>query len=145
MRGHHARAIEQLRQCLALDQTFWLAHFALGNVYSLRGDNPSAIEAYERAMQHAAFPPLIGSLAAAYVTAGAVDRGRALLEASPPPVRTKALMFYHFGVSEFEQAASYLDELIHDRDPHVIWIGCAPEAWRQSPSVDVMLGKIGLA
>ena len=33
MRGHHARAIEQLRQCLALDQTFWLAHFALGNVY----------------------------------------------------------------------------------------------------------------
>lgn len=128
----------------ALDQTFWLADFALGNVYSLRGDSPGAIEAHERAMQHAAFPPIIGAPAAAYVTAGAADRGRALLEASPPPVRTQTLVFYHSGVSEFEQSASYLDELIHDRDPHVIWIGCAPDV-RQSPPIDGILRKIGLA
>jgi ABC-type antimicrobial peptide transport system permease subunit len=62
-------------------------------------------------MQHAAFPALIGSLAATYVRAGAVDRARALLTVRrhdrSAQVHAKVMMFYHFGVSEFEHVAIF--------------------------------------
>ena len=42
------RAIEELRRLLELDDGFWLAHFALGNIYSATGMMQQAIVAPSR-------------------------------------------------------------------------------------------------
>jgi tetratricopeptide (TPR) repeat protein len=149
LRGDYAEAIEQLRRVVALDPTFWLGCFALGNAYSLSGNDASAVEAYESAMRSTSFGPLVGTLAAVYSRTGSIARSQSLLEAhtrdSPRHVQAKTLMWYHFGVADFVQAAACLAELIRARDPDAIWVGHAPKTWRESPPVRKLLSDIGLA
>ena len=44
-------AIEQLRKTLAIDSTFFYAHYNLGIALQLKGDLPAAIAEYEKAKQ----------------------------------------------------------------------------------------------
>jgi len=146
MRGDNDRATEELRRLTELDDLFWLARFALGDAYSVQGKLQEAIEAYEKALQTASFPPLIGSLAAAYTRAGDSPRAEGLLARLDSSRErgnyAKALMFYHFGCSEFDRGADYLEELMSARDPDVIWVCLSPPLCRESPRVRALLGKI---
>jgi TolB-like protein len=148
-RGDNDRAIEELRRIVELDDAFWLAHFALGNIYSAQGRIPEAIDAYEKALQTASFPPLIGSLAAAYARAGDSMRAEGILArlsaSGESDSRAKALMFYYFACSEFDRGADYLEKLITARDPDLIWLGCNPVLARESPRVRALLESINLA
>lgn len=148
MRGDNDRAIEELRRITELDDAFWLAHFALGNIYSVQNRIPQAIGAYEKALQTASLPPLIGSLAAAYTRAGdclRAEEALARLTSSKEDGRyAKALMHYHFCCSEFDRGADYLEELIRARDPDVIWVCFSPAPCRESPRVRALLERINL-
>src|SRR5260370_34879388 len=42
-RGDQERAIEELGRVLEFDDRFWLAHLALGNIYTVKGMTPEAI------------------------------------------------------------------------------------------------------
>src|SRR5262249_43119427 len=63
-------AIEQLRKALAIDPTFFYAHYNLGIVLQLKGDLPGAIAEFEKAKQLSGDPFTIALLGAAKGLAG---------------------------------------------------------------------------
>jgi tetratricopeptide (TPR) repeat protein len=145
------RAIEELRRLLELDDGFWLAHFALGNIYSARGMMQQAIAAYEKGLEIAPFPPMIGRLASLYARGGDRARAEQVLGRLAAPKqangRAKGYMFYHLDRSEFDQAAEYLHELIEAREPDVIWLGCNPSfgGFQEFPRFRALLQRMNLA
>ncbi len=146
MRGDHERALEELHRLMELDNHFWMARFALGSAYFAQGKLAEAILEYERALESALFPPLVGSLAAAYVQAGDNARAQTLLaRLDSRKNRTnyaKARMFYHLTCAEFEEGAAYLEELIKVRDPDVIWVCLSPPPCREAPPVRRLIETI---
>jgi tetratricopeptide (TPR) repeat protein len=129
-----------------LDEHFWLAQGALGDVYAIQGKLPEAIEAYEKALQSASFPVFLGTLAAAYNRLGDSARAQCILEQLDSLNQrgnyAKARMFYHFGCSEFDRGADYLEELISLRDPDAIWVCFSPPRCREYPRVRALIEKI---
>lgn len=147
-RGDYPRAIEQLRRILELDDRFWLAHFALGNVYTEEGLTRKAISTCEQGVQIARYPAMIGLLAGNYARAGDGARAKRTLarlsRADGAAARAKALMWFYFVRDELGRAADCLEELMEARDPDVVFVNCQPAHVREYPRIRDLLSKMNL-
>lgn len=148
-RGDYPQAIEQLRRILELDDRFWLAHFALGNVYTLQGMTQKAISTYEQGLRIAGYPAMVGMLAGNYARAGEGARAKRTLarlaRSSGAAGRAKALMWFCFVREELGRAADCLEELMEARDPDVVFVNCQPANVREYPRIRGLLLKMNLA
>lgn len=147
-RGKYPDAIDQLRRILGLDERFWLAYFALGNIYTIKGMRREAIHAHEQGLQMAQYPPMVGTIAGNYARSGEDARARRLLarvaRSHGAEGRRKALMWSCFVRGELERAADCLEELIEARDPDVVFVNCQPAYVREYPRIQDLLSSIRL-
>lgn len=149
MSGHdRAPVVDELQRLIEWDDGFWLAQFSLGNVYAATGMTSEAVTAYQKGLERAAFPPMIGNLAGLYAREGDRASAERLLERLAPPEgtngRTKTYLFFHLACSEFDCAAVCLRELIEARDPDVIWLGCDSRL-QNAPPIRALLETMHLA
>jgi TolB-like protein len=116
-------ALEELRKALELDDNHWLPNFILAETRLESGNLPEALAAAEKAYR--AFPRhsmCWGIFAAVLTRLGEKERAAALVREageSPNPIWGRVL--YHLSCSEIDQAASWYERMIQQREPFAIF------------------------
>jgi TolB-like protein/Tfp pilus assembly protein PilF len=113
------RALEELRKALELDESHWLPNFILAETYLESGKLSEAAAAAERAYRaNPRHSMTWGIFAAVLARLGEKDRAAALVREggeSPNPIWGRVL--YHLFCSEIDQAASWYERMIQQREP----------------------------
>ena len=148
-RGSHGDAIEQLQRLIELHEGFWPAHFFLGGTLVAMGMVREAVVVLEKAFQlMPTFPGIVGLLAGCHVLSGNRSRAEDLLATltSRRGPRAWALAIFHAMCSEFDQAASYVEQAIEEREPSVTELGVLPfyDRFRASAQGRALLRKMHL-
>ena len=116
------RALEELRKALELDESHWLPNFILADTYLASGNLPEAAAAAEKAYRaNPRHSMTWGILAAVLARRGEKDRAAALVREggeSPNPIWGRVL--YHLSCSEIDQAASWYERMIQQREPFAV-------------------------
>jgi eukaryotic-like serine/threonine-protein kinase len=147
------QAIEALRKVVALDETFWTAHFFLGQVYTEKNKFAEAIRELELAATLARHSPEpIAALGAAHARAGTKTEALRLLaelenrsrDAYVSPVLFTLLLS---ALGENAQAMMQLKRAQEVRAFDLIWLNVRPafDALRDDPVFTRMCREIGLA
>ena len=124
----HAGRLEdaeaELRRILEIDESFPLAVGTLGAICAQQGRFEEALALTEKA--YALTPwnyPIIGQLAALLVRAGATSRADALLEklgTGKVYGAPTGLAVFHAVRGEFDRAAEWAEQAIHERYPRLV-------------------------
>jgi TolB-like protein len=113
------RALEELRKALEFDESHWLPNFILAETYLELGNLSEASAAAEKAYRaYPAHSMTWGIFAAVLARLGEKDRAAALVREageSPNPIWGRVL--YHLFCSEIDQAASWYERMIQQREP----------------------------
>jgi TolB-like protein/tRNA A-37 threonylcarbamoyl transferase component Bud32 len=147
-RGSYNDAIEQLQRLIELHENFWPAHFFLGGTLVAMGRVREAVVILEKAfLLIPTYPGIVGLLAGCHALSG--DRSRAeniLATLTAHGSRARGLAIFHAVCSEFDQAASYFEQAIEEREPTVTQIGVLPffDRFRASAHGRALLRKMHL-
>jgi tetratricopeptide (TPR) repeat protein len=125
------QAAEQLRTTIAMDSTFWVAHFFLGWVYVLQQNGPGALQAFEAASQLDDNPETLVGLGYAHAVFGRPAEARKYLDALTTLAQTRYVAPVNFGVlciglGDFDQAFQWLDRACDDHSQWLSDIGVDP-------------------
>ncbi len=145
-------AIEQLRQTLAMDANFSLAHFWLGRAYELKGMYPEAIAEFQLGLRSTAGESLsISGLAHAYALSGQSGEARKIL--AELAARSKRGFFspaliatIHAALGEKDEAFKRLMEAVEQRDQFIIALktGFLYDSLRGDPRFGELLHRLKL-
>jgi tetratricopeptide (TPR) repeat protein len=131
--GQRAKAVEQLRDTLEIDPTFWIAHLFVGDAYLAESRYEEALEAYQKAEKYSGGISQTTSLIG-YVHAKAGRRTDAeqylrKLEGTGQSryVSPYYLALLHLALGHSEQALRYLDRAYEERDVHMVFIKVDPK------------------
>jgi eukaryotic-like serine/threonine-protein kinase len=124
--GRGADAIRECRRILELDETFYLAHFNLSLAFLQRGDIEEALAAGEKAYSLAPWAQAIGGYVAGLLKLTG-DSGRAdsiLQKLGDGTAHGASLGFtyYYLICSEIERAADWVEKLIQQREPMLLFL-----------------------
>ena len=147
---HYDDAIEQLRKTLAIDPSFFYAHYNLGIALQLKGDLPAAISEYEKAWQLSGDSLVMALLGAAKGLAGDSNAaGQALknLERTAPNQEvdeySRALLY--LGLNNKEEALRAIERGVAARDgSSLTWIKVDPllDPLRGDPRFEALVQKV---
>jgi TolB-like protein len=129
---------DELRQILALDETFWFPYFILGVNLALDGRFEEAFSLAEQAYRVAPwFKPIVGFQAAMLKRAGKMDRAEQLIEQLRPTGEYSDPIgpaIFHLLCGEMEATADWTEKAIDQRMPAVlVFLHGHATALRSSP------------
>ncbi len=118
------KAIEQLRKTIAMDESFYFAHWILGTAYEMTGAVPEAIAEYQKARQLNDDPWVLALLGHALATSGKRDEALKILDQLKQISRQRYVNAYNFalvyaGLGERDQAFQWLEKSYQDREPRI--------------------------
>jgi tetratricopeptide (TPR) repeat protein len=146
-------AIKEFAKVVAMDKNFGMAHFFLGQAYSLKGMFGEAVrESQISAELNARSPESVALLGWAYSQAGQPDEASKILE----DLRQQSLSTYVspvllaqvvLGLGEKQDALDYLDQARQARAVDLVWLKVRPafDRLREEPRFIQLCNEIGLA
>ena len=148
--NHIDEAIEQLRKTLAIDSTFFYAHYNLGIALQLKGDLSAAIAEYEKAKQLSYDSFVLALLGAAKGLAGDKNAAEQALKELEQTAQSqgvdeysRALLF--LGMNNKEEALRSIEHAVAARDgSSLTWIKVDPQvdALRGDPRFEALVQKV---
>jgi len=145
-------AIEEFAKVIAMDKNFGMAHFFLGQAYSLKGMFSEAVrESQISAELNARSSESLAVLGWAYSQAGRRDEASKILE----DLRQQSLSTYVspvllaqvvLGLGEKQDALDYLDQAQQSRAVDLVWLKVRPafDHLREEPRFIQLCNEIGL-
>lgn len=149
-------AVAQCNKVLALDPSYYRAHWFLGIAHDRLGNSAAAIEALETARtkgagERAFQARILGALGHAYAAAGQGDRASAILAemtglSSTSYVDPFEIAQIHAGLGDTEAALADLEAAAAERSGYLVFSGCWPafEELRPLPRFQALLETMGL-
>jgi serine/threonine protein kinase/Tfp pilus assembly protein PilF len=146
------RAVAQFEKTVALDASFAFAHYALGDVFTHRGDYDRAFTEYETALALGGRSPnTLGVLGYARGRAGQVEAARALLaeieeRAADSHVSPMWPALVHLGLGDHDAVFGCLERAFEERDGSLVLVTAAIEfvPLRTDPRLAALLERMGL-
>ncbi len=146
------RALEQARQVVELDATYYLSHFVMGQVRSEQRMFEEAIPVLQKAAELSGGHPLVlGWLGLALAQSGNTAEARALLQrlqsmSSQAYVLPTTFAWIHLGLGEIDDAFAWMDRAVEERDAIIIPIKSLPflDPLRSDPRYLALLRKMNL-
>jgi serine/threonine-protein kinase len=144
-------AVAQLRKTLAIDPTFFYAHFNLGIALQVKGDLSGAIFEYEKAKQLASDNLLVlAACAAAKAQAGDKDAARRMLSELDKISQNREVVGYfrallYLGLTNKDEALRWLEQGFEERDgANICWIKVDPllDSLHGDPRFEALVQKI---
>ncbi|MGZ5552893.1 MAG: tetratricopeptide repeat protein [Chthoniobacterales bacterium] len=144
-------AAAHLRKTLAIDPTFFYAHFNLGIALQVKGDLSGAILEYEKAKQLASDNLLVlSACAAAKAQAGDKDAARRMLGELDEISKNREVLGYfrallYLGLSEKQEALRWLEQGLEERDgANLCWIKVDPllDSLHGDPRFEALVQKV---
>lgn len=145
-------ALDQCRECLELDSTFYLTHAILGQVLEAQGSMEEATEAFLLDNHSAPWNPLAWAhLARIYAKRGMLQESSPYLNRLVTAAKERNIPGYftslvYAAMSDFDTAFAYLDRAEADRSTWILFLGIDPKAdvLRDDPRYLALLSKLGL-
>ncbi|MBZ5613731.1 MAG: winged helix-turn-helix domain-containing protein [Acidobacteriia bacterium] len=149
---NYDRAVEQLRLVLEVDPNYPLGHLVLGQTRTMEHKFEEAIAALRKAVElYGGAPMVLGWLGLALAESGNVAEARTLFEhlrtvAAHAYVPASDFAWIHIGLGEIDQAFSWLERAIDERDPMIVPIKSYPflDPLRNDPRFAALLHKMNL-
>lgn len=125
------QAAAQLRETLATDATFWIAHLFLGWVQVLQGNASAALRSFEAARQLDDNPETLVGLGYAYAASAQTAQAHECLDALSEIAKNRYVSPVNFavlsiGLGELDQAFLWLDRACDDHSQWLSDIGVDP-------------------
>ena len=142
--GRYVEASQQIRQVLAIDQSFWIAHWYLATFQAEEGEVAAALGSAETAYSLMPSTVAAGVLAGILTRSGEAARAVTLMaqfrspESYGMPVGWAA---YHLFRMDTDEAAKWLEKAIEQRDCRVIFL---LRHFRGSPHWPTLAKKMNL-
>jgi TolB-like protein/Tfp pilus assembly protein PilF len=149
---HYDRAVGQLRVVLEVDPNYPFGHLALGQTRTMEHKFEEAIAALRKAVELYGGAPLVqGWLGLALAQSGNAAEARTLYErlraiAAHAYVPASVFAWIHLGLGEIDQAFTWLERAIDERDPMMVPIKSYPffDPLRDDPRFAALLRKMNL-
>ncbi|HSP61627.1 MAG TPA: tetratricopeptide repeat protein, partial [Pyrinomonadaceae bacterium] len=144
-------AAAHLRKTLAIDPTFFYAHFNLGIALQVKGDVSGAILEYEKAKQLAGDNLLVlAACAAAKAQAGDKDAAQRMLSELDEISKNREVLGYfrallYFGLNNKDEALRWLEQGYEERDgANICWIKVDPllDSLHGNPRFEALVQKV---
>jgi len=125
--------IEYLRQAIAMDPSYRLAHLFLGRVYEQKGRLAEAIEEFQQARRiEDAIPEILTALGHAYAVSGRKAEAQSLIEelqerSKQGYVSSYNLATTYIGLGEKDHAFEWLEKAHTERSFYLTWLTVNPE------------------
>jgi tetratricopeptide (TPR) repeat protein len=144
-------AIEQLRKTLEIDQSFYYAHWRLGEALELKGSFQEAIAEYEKARSLNDDPQVLALLAHVYAASGQREQALRSLDQMRETSRQRYVSAYSFalayvGLGDKDQAFQWLEQAYQNRDWPMARFNVDPmlDNLRSDPRFADLLRRVGL-
>ena len=126
--GRPGEAIREGLRATELEPQYFVAHQLLGESYLAAGALSDAIAAFERAHRQAPWNAMpTGLLGGAVWRAGDHARAAALLAEMRNPTPLWGRVWYHLYTEELDDAATWYERVIEQRDPFALVYAAAPQ------------------
>jgi eukaryotic-like serine/threonine-protein kinase len=142
------KALENARNVVEANPSFYFAHYVLGDQYIQKGDYARAITEFQAALRLDDSPVILAGLGKAYAAAGDTTKANSIvrdLSARPyPPPYDIALIYCVMGMKG--QAVQWLEKAYEDRNEELIWLKEDPrvDPLRSDPRFVSLIKKLGL-
>jgi TolB-like protein/tetratricopeptide (TPR) repeat protein len=142
-------AEETAEECLSFQVTLDLCRYALGQVYSARGEYAKAVAIHEEI--HEGDPFRDWALSVSYALAGDFDEAQSIIDrmtVNPTPRAQMHIAFAYAAMGEIEQAVTWLNVAYENRADWLPWIvfthsyGGAVEPMRDHPGFRAIVGQM---
>ena len=125
------KAIEQLRQTVEMDQSFYYAHWRLAVAYELKGSHQEALAEYQKARQLNDDPLILSFLGYSYANSGKRDEALKTLGQLKEIAKQRYVPAHRFAVvyaalGEKDQAFQWLEQGYQNRDRAIITLKVDP-------------------
>jgi serine/threonine protein kinase/Tfp pilus assembly protein PilF len=144
-------AIEQLRKTLEMGQSFYYAHWRLGEALELKGSFQEAIAEYEKARSLNDDPQVLALLAHVYAASGQREQALRSLDQMRETSRQRYVSAYSFalayvGLGDKDQAFQWLEQAYQNRDWPMASFNVDPmlDNLRSDPRFADLLRRVGL-
>jgi TolB-like protein/Tfp pilus assembly protein PilF len=149
---HYERAMEQLRVLIQFDPSYYLGYFVAGQVLSAQGVFVEAIASLRKAATLSGNSPLVlGWLGMSLAKSGDIVGAQEVLAglhnaATQTYVLPTSFAWIHLGLGEIDQAFTWMERAIEDRDPIIVPIKSFPflDPLRSDPRYTALLRKMNL-
>jgi tetratricopeptide (TPR) repeat protein len=146
------RAIEQLRKTIEMDQSFYFAHWNLGEAYVMKGSFEEALTEYQIAMRLADDPHILGLIGHAYAVSGKPDEALKTIDQMKEISKQRYVVAFAFaqvyaGLGDKDQAFQWLEKSYQDRSPDLAYFRIDPllDSLRSDPRFEDFGRRTGLA
>jgi TolB-like protein len=149
---HYERSMEQLRVLIQFDPSFYLGYFVIGQVRSAQGAFGDAIANLRKAAALSGNAPLVlGWLGMSLAKSGDIAGAQEVLAslhaaATQTYVPPTSFAWIHLGLGEIDQAFTWMERAIEERDPIIVPIKSFPflDPLRSDPRFAALLRKMNL-
>ena len=145
------KAIEQLRKTIEMDQSFYYAHWWLGEAYEMKGSLPEAIAEYQKARQLDDDPRMLALLGHVYAASGKRNEASKMLDQLKEIAKQRYVPAYSFaivyaGLGEKDQAFQWLERSYQDRAFEMTSLKVDPlvDNLRSDPRFADLVRRVGL-
>ena len=146
------KAIEQLRKTIEMDQTFYYAHWNLGEAYELKGSFQEALAEYQTSMRLVDDPSVLGFIGHAYAKAGKRDDALKTVNQMEEISQRRYVPAYSFAqvyaaLGEKDQAFQWLEKSYQDHAPDIALIKVDPtlDSLHSDPRFADLVRRMGLS
>ena len=149
---HYERALEQCRLLMKLDPTYFLGYHVTGEILCEQGSYGEAISAFRKAAELSGNAPLVlGWLGMTLARSGDCTAARNVLAglhaaATQMYILSTSFAWIHLGLGEIEQALTWMERAIEERDPIIVPIKTYPfmDPLRGNPRFNSLLRQMHL-
>jgi TolB-like protein len=152
LRRDYKRALEQTQLLIKLDPAYFLGHHVRGEILCEQGSYGEAISAFRKAAELSGNAPLVlGWLGMTLARSGDCTAARNVLAglhaaATQTYILSTSFAWIHLGLGEIEQAFTWMERAIEERDPIIVPIKTYPffDPLRDQPRFNALLHKMNL-
>ena len=146
------KAIEKLRKTIEMDQSFYYAHWALGEALAMKGSFAEAINEYRIALRLVDDPNVLALIGHVDAVSGKRDEALKIIEQLKEISKQRYVAAYAFAevyaaLGDKDQAFQWLEKSFQDRAPDLVFFRIDPliDNLRSDPRCDEFGRRAGLA